>query len=127
MAGLERGGRLRDITRQGEEQRDGVLGCGDVVPTRRIHDDDATPGGGLDIDVINADAGPTDHAQVWGCRNNLRRDSCPASNNQTLVRSDPLGKFRFGQARLDGTVDIRLGLQPLHPLRGERVGNKHFV
>ena len=104
-----------------------MLGRGNIVPARRVHDNDAASGGGLDIDIINTDASPANHAQVLGRRNDIRSNACPAPNNQTLIQSDLLGKFLFGQSRLDGKVDIRLRLQPYYSLRGERVGNKHFM
>ena len=77
--------------------------------------------------LSTTDASPANHAQVVGRRNDSRSNACPAPNNQALIQSDLLGQFLFGQSRLDGKVDIWLRLQPRHSLRGERVGNKHFM
>ena len=58
--------RLRDVAREREHQRHGVLGGGDDVRLRRVGDDDAALGRRLDVDVVDADAGAADHLQVVG-------------------------------------------------------------
>src|SRR5207247_4497193 len=63
LARLHRGIRLRDVPGEREQHRDRVLGGGDVAPAGGVHDDDAVLGGGVDVDVVDADAGPADHAQ----------------------------------------------------------------
>ena len=42
-----------------------VLGGGDGVAERRVHDDDALGGRRLDVDVVDADAGAADHLAAW--------------------------------------------------------------
>ena len=52
-----------DVARQGEHQRDRVLGRAERVAGRRVHHDDAQPRGGVLVDVVGADAGPHDRLQ----------------------------------------------------------------
>ena len=66
LAGLGGAVGLRDLAGQRHHQRDGVLGGGDGVAERRVHDDDALGGRRLDVDVVDADAGAADHlAACW--------------------------------------------------------------
>ena len=54
---------LRDVAGQRQHQRDGVLGGRQRVRLRRVADQDAARRGRLDVDVVDARAGPADHAQ----------------------------------------------------------------
>ena len=61
FAGLRRACRRLGIWRASANiMRNGVLGGGDRVAERRVHDDDALGRGGLDVDVVDADAGAAD-------------------------------------------------------------------
>ena len=64
LAGLGGAIGFRDLARQRHHQRDGVLGGGDGIAEGRVHDDDALGGRGLDVDVVDADAGAADHLEV---------------------------------------------------------------
>ena len=55
--------RLRDVARERDEQADRVLGGGDDGRLGRVRDDDAAARGGLDVDVVDTDAGAADHLQ----------------------------------------------------------------
>ena len=66
LARGQRAVRLRDVAREREHQRHGVLRGRDDVRLRRVGDDDAALGGRLDVDVVDADAGAADHLQVVG-------------------------------------------------------------
>ena len=50
-----------------------MLGRGDRIAEGRVHDDDALGGRRLDVDVVDADAGATDHLEVAGGGNDLLR------------------------------------------------------
>ena len=63
LAGMRRRVGLRDLPRQREHHRDGMLGRGDRIAERRVHDDDAAARGGRDVDIVDADAGAADHLQ----------------------------------------------------------------
>jgi hypothetical protein len=45
--------RLRDVAGEGEEESDGMLGCGVHRRLCRVRDDDPTPRGGVDVDVVD--------------------------------------------------------------------------
>ena len=62
----ERGVRLRDVAGLGEQQRHRVLGGRDDVRLRRVDDHHTTGGGGVEVDVVEADAGPADDEQAVG-------------------------------------------------------------
>ena len=62
-----------DVAGQGHQQGDGVLGGADGVAAGRVHDDDALARGGGHVDVVDADAGPDDGAQLAGVFEQARR------------------------------------------------------
>src|SRR5262249_57641496 len=66
LATLNGGVRLRDVARQREEQADRVLGSGDDVAARSVHDEDSPAGRRGHVDVVDADAGPTHDLQAGG-------------------------------------------------------------
>jgi len=66
-----------------KQQRNGVLGSRDRVAKWSVHYHDAAVGGRWDVDVIDTDAGATDHLE-------LRR-----GGNDVLVR---LGRRTYCQA-----------------------------
>jgi hypothetical protein len=53
---------------------EGELGRRDRVARRRVHDDDAALGGGVDVDVVDADPGAADDLEERGRRDHLGRD-----------------------------------------------------
>ena len=65
---LERGVRLRDVARERDEQPDRVLGGGDDGRLGRVRDDDPAARRGVDVDVVDADAGAADHLQARRAR-----------------------------------------------------------
>jgi hypothetical protein len=60
--------RLGHRPRAAEDVGEGQLGRRDRVARGRVHHDDAALGGGLDIDVVHADAGPADDLEQAGRR-----------------------------------------------------------
>ena len=61
---LEVGVGLGDVAGLRQQQGDGVLGGRQDVRLGGVHDHDAPAGGGVDVDVVEADAGSSDHDQV---------------------------------------------------------------
>ncbi len=128
LAGLGRGVGLRDLARQREHQRDGVLGGGDRIAERRVHHDHALGGGGRDIDIVDADAGAADHLEVLG--------AAPSSLAVTLVAERiarpsnlpiSLGELLLVGAELGLEVDLDAAvLEDLHGGVGEGVGDENF-
>ena len=63
---LQRSVRLRDVAGERHEQADRVLGSRDDGGLRRVGDDDPAARRRLDVDVVYADAGASDHLQPLG-------------------------------------------------------------
>ena len=63
---LEGGAGLRDVAGEAQDVADGQFGGGDDVRGRRVDHHDAGLGGGLDVDVVQADAGAGDDLEVLG-------------------------------------------------------------
>ena len=64
----------RDRASQRQHQRPGVLGHADAVGARRVDHQDAARACGLDIDVVDARAGPCDDSQFRRRRQEAGRD-----------------------------------------------------
>ena len=88
---------LGDVSRQGQEQRHRVLGRRDRVSPRRIHDHDAAPGRGRDVDVVDAHARAHDRLQPRLAFQDLGRQLRARSNH------DPVGLARAPCAGLAGS------------------------
>ena len=65
-AGLQIRVRLWDVPGLGQQKCDRVFGRGDDVGLRGVHDHHASPGRGIDVDVVDADARSRDHLEVLG-------------------------------------------------------------
>src|SRR5207248_9902585 len=90
---------------QRQHEGDGVLGGGDHIAGRRVDDDDAAPGGGVDIDVVDADAGAADHVELVAGPDHLSGDAGLAAHDQRLVVADRAHELVGRQAEAD--VDLR--------------------
>ncbi len=78
---------LRDGARGGERHRDRVLGGGADVPLGRVRDDHAVFGGGVDIDVVDADPGAPDDDEVGrGLEDRLTHVGPGANDERVDVR-----------------------------------------
>jgi len=53
-----------DVASLREQQRHGLLGCREDVGLRRVDHHHAALGGGVDVDVVEPDAGPAHHDEV---------------------------------------------------------------
>jgi len=86
-------GRLGNMTRERNDQRDRVFGGRDVVAFGRVHDDDTAFGGGGDIDIVDADAGATHDAKVLGGREDLGGHLRVRANDEAVRVLDQLEEF----------------------------------
>ena len=102
-AGRQRRVSLRDVAREREQQPDRVLGGRDDVRLGRVRHDDPAPGRSVDVDVVDADAGPADDLQPRGARDHIRRDLRRGTDDQALVAVDDLLERRV---RVD--VDLEM-------------------
>ncbi len=123
-ARLHRGGGLGDVARQRDEQRDGVLGGGDVVALGRVHHHDAARGGARHVDVVDADPRAPDHAQLLGGVDHLGGHLGAAADHQAVGVADRLEQLVGSQAR--PVVDLEAGrpLEDLEALGGELVADE---
>jgi hypothetical protein len=118
----QRGVGGRDVPGGGQEQRDGVLGGTDDVRRRGVHHHDATLGGGGDVDVVQADAGPRDHLQVRSRGQRLGVDLRGAADHD---------RRRVGECRQQGrpirpvdVADLHVGAQHLQDAGGQLFGDQ---
>ena len=125
LAGGEAGVRLRDVARQREHQRDGVLRRGDDVRLRRVGDDDAALGGRLDVDVVDPDAGAADHAQVVRAADQVRRQLGRRADEDPVVAADPLRELLVRP--VDADVDGEALAQHVHAGVGDLLLDQDLV
>ena len=107
---------------QREHQGDRLLGRRDGVAGRGVDDHDAGLGGGLEVDVVDADAGPADDDQAGGVGEDVGRDLDLAANQQRVVVADDRGEL-FGR-QPDLLVDFVVGAEDLEALLGQGLGNE---
>ena len=125
LAGLHRGGGLRNLAGEGKDHREGVLGRGHGVAARRVHHHDAALGGRRSVHVVQAGPCPSDDPELVGGGDDLGRHFRPAPNDQPFVVLDLTEQFVLGHLGLDVHGQTGL-LEDLHPLLGEVVADKDF-
>jgi hypothetical protein len=122
--GLERRVGLRDIARHGGDERDGVLGGGDGVGGGRVDDEAAGLGGGLEVDVVDADSRPADDAEPAARRlEHLPRDARRAAHHQR-VHERHLGAELL-RRELVGAVHVRELAQKVQPRGAQLLRDQH--
>ena len=127
LAGLGRGVGSRDLPGAGEHHGDGVLGGGDRVAEGRVHHHDALGRGGRDIDVVDADAGAADDAQVAGLVDQVGGHLGRRADGEAVVVADDLGELRLVLAELRLEVDLDAAVaEDLHGGVGKLVGNENL-
>ena len=77
-----------------------MFGSGDGVTEGRIHDDDATRGRRLGIDVVDANTGTPDDLEIVRCRQQLFGDLGRRADGQAIIAADDLLQFVLRQAGL---------------------------
>src|SRR5215475_13560858 len=101
-----------------------MLGGGDGIAERRVHDDNAFGGSRLDIDVVDADAGAADHLEA------ARRGDDPlgrlsgGAHRQTVVITDDALELVLAETDLDVGVDTALA-EDGDGGRGQLIGNQN--
>ena len=104
--------------------RDGQFGGGDGVPGGRVDDDDATVGGRLDIDVVDANAGAADDPQSVRRLDHAPGDLCRAAHEQGVVLRDGGDEIVLGESGAHIDANISVLPQPIDSLVGDRVGDE---
>ena len=108
-----------------------LMACSAVVtllPAGRVHHHDALLGGGVDVDVVDADAGAADDPEVGGGGDDLGGDRRAAADDQPVVGRDLRGEL--GRLEADGLVDLDVRLPPRRmsmPGGGELVCNENAM
>ena len=125
LAGVGRGVRGGDFAGEREHQRDRVFGRRDRVAVRRVHDDDAAGGGGVDVDVVDADAGAADDFQMRRGAEQVGGDFRRRADRQAVIAADDRFQFVLREAGLHVDVDAAV-FEDLHGGRGELVGDQDF-
>ena len=117
---LERGVRLRDVAREGDQEPDGLLGRRDDGRLGRVRNDDPVPRRGFDVDVVDADPGPADHLEARRQLDQIRGQLRRGANHDRVVAADDLG-----DRRLSVLVHLELGAEQLDARLRDRLPHEH--
>ncbi len=117
-AGVGRGRPPRDAV----EQRERVFGGRDRVAGRCVDDRDAGTGRRLEVDVVDADAGPTDDDQPAARGDQPGIDLDLAADDQRVVLGQDRRQLLAGAA--DALVDLVLGGEEVDALPRHRLGDE---
>jgi len=125
LAGVGRGVGGADLARDREQERDRVLGGGDGVAERGVHDHDALLGRGGDVDVVDADAGAADDAKPARTAEDLGRHLGRRAHREAVIISDRLGEIGLGET--DPLVDLdAAGAEDFGRARAQGVRDQDF-
>ena len=127
LAGAGRGVGFRDLPRQRQHQRDGVLGGGDRIAERRVHHDDAARGRRRNVDIVDADAGAADHLQVLGLLQDLRRHLGGGADGEAVdSRRSSSASLSLSLPSVGLEIDLDAAiLEDLHGGGRQRVGDEN--
>ena len=103
-----------------------MLGGGDRVAAGGVHHDHAAFRGGLDIDVIHADAGAADDLEVGGGGDELCGDFCLAADDERGELGDDLEELVFLETGLHGYVQFPGAAELGDATVGYGIGYKNF-
>src|SRR4051812_8911840 len=115
---------LRDVPAEGEHQRQGVLGRGDRVRLRRIRDDDAPLGRGVDVDVVNSRPGAADHLEPLRAADQVRSELGGRADQDPVELADPL--LELVPVPLQPELDVELLTQELDAGVGDLLGDENL-
>jgi hypothetical protein len=117
---------LGNVSCQSDEERDGVLGRGDRVAAGRVDDDDAPPAGGGHVHVVDADPSATDHLELLGRLQHLRRHLGAAANQQALRVPNRLEEIRVAEIGRVDDLDPSGPLENLEALGCQRIADQNL-
>ncbi len=120
FAGLGRGVGGGNLAGQREHHGDGVFGGGDRIAEGRVHDDHAARGGGGNVDIVHADAGAADDAQILGVLQDLGCDLGRRADGEAVIIADDRGELVLVLAERRLEID----LDPALLEDGDRGGRK---
>ena len=105
LGGFVGGGNLAG---EREHHGDRMLGRGDGVAVRRVHDDDAALGRRGHIDVVDADAGAADHLQIRCGGKDLGGHLCRGAHGEAVIVGD--GRLEVGRLQAGADIDLNAAL-----------------
>ena len=109
----ERAVRLRHLARQREQQRERVLGGRDHVRLRRVGDDHAALGGGVDVHVVHPHPGAADGLQALRPGEQVRVELGGGADQDAVELADPA--FELVLVPVEAELDVEPGVaQQLH-------------
>src|ERR1700730_16615061 len=110
FAGLGRRIGLGNLAGEREHQCDRMFGGGDRIAKRRIHHDNAFPGRGGNIDIIDADSRAADHFQPLRPLEKFGGDLRSRANGKAVETADDAGELVLvlAEARLKIGLDAAL-------------------
>ncbi len=101
-----------------------MLGRGDHVGLRRVRHDDATPGRGLDVHVVDTDTSTCHRAQPVGLRQQVGVDLGGRADHDAVELGDAL--LEFGPAPAGADLDVEAGrTQQVDARRADLLGDQH--
>ena len=119
--GLHGGVSLRHIARQRQHQRHRMLGGGHGVADGRVDHGDAGAGGGIQVNVVHADAGPGHHFKAASGGNDRFGNPSFAADDQGIILADGGDQLVRGEAAPH--IHRRLLLQQADAFGGHIVGD----
>ncbi len=126
LAGLGGGVGGGDLPGDREHHRDGVLGRGDGVAEGRVHHDDALGGGRRNVDIVDADAGTTDHLEAVGGLEQLGRHLGGRADRKAVIVADGGEQRVLILAQIRAVVDLDAArAENLDSGFGQLVGNQN--
>jgi hypothetical protein len=115
---------LRNVPSLRQQQRHGLFGRGQDVGLWGVDHHDPAFGGRRNVDVVEADAGPSHHHQIGAGRQHLGGHRGGRPNHQRLSPHDGTQQLVGGQSQLDIDVIPRLGHQ-VEPGLSQFFGDEH--
>ena len=104
-----------------------MLGGRDVVAAGRIHHDDAACGRRRDVDVVDADAGAADDAELAGVLERVGGHFAAAPDHERVVLPDDARQLVRLHAGLQVELDLGVRGEDVDTLLVERVGREDSI
>ena len=113
---------LGHVARERQQQRHRVLGRGDHVRLRRVGDDDPALGRGVDVDVVDPDAGPAHRPEPLGPRDQRRVELGRRADQNPVELADALLELLARPP--DAQLDVEMLTQQLDARIADVLGHQ---
>ena len=125
LAAPETRDRLRYVSGQCQQESHRMLGGGDRVRSRCVHDDHTALHCRLQIDVVDAHTRPSDDLESVTGRDHISRRPNAAANDQAVVARDPLHQPRGAQPVDHIEVELGVRFEKSEGFDREVIGDQH--